>query len=99
MELAMSKRAIGLLTISAFSLAACATPRVDGNSELAKWGMQYGFKPYELAGKSVYCHAPVGGSGSFCVASSEMANLMAKNEPPPVPRNTGTVEGDVLAGR
>jgi hypothetical protein len=88
-----------LSAIATFTLAACASPRVAGNPDLEKWAGQYGFKPYALHAKDTYCHASIGGSGSFCVPSPEMVKLMANNQAPPMPRNTGTVEGDVQAGR
>lgn len=95
----MDKTLIGLLAIATIALPACATPRIEGIPELTKWSEQYGFTPYTVQGKDTYCHAPVGASGSFCIPSSEMVKLMANNEAPPVPRNAGTVEGDLQAGR
>jgi hypothetical protein len=70
--------------IATLTLTACMTPRVPANPDLAKWAKEYGYLPYTLHGQKVYCHAAVGFSGTFCVRSEELSQLMAKNEPPPV---------------
>jgi hypothetical protein len=72
-----------IFVIAALTLAACITPRMPANPDLAKWAKEYGYLPYGLHGQNVYCHGPVGFSGTFCVRSQELGNLMAKNEAPP----------------
>jgi hypothetical protein len=54
--------------------------------DLAKWAKQYGYLPYTQHGQKVYCHAPVGLSGTFCLPSETLGQFMAKNEAPPVPK-------------
>jgi hypothetical protein len=72
--------------IAAFILAACMTPRVPANPDLAKWAREYGYLPYTQHGRNVYCHASVGFSGTFCLPSGTLRDFMAKNEAPPVPK-------------
>ena len=78
--------------IAAVSLTACMTPRVPANPGLARWAKEYGYLPYTQHGRKVYCHAPVGFSGTFCPPSETLSRFMAKSEAPPVPKYLAGLE-------
>lgn len=62
------------LIFSAFTLAACATPRVATNAPLAAWARNYGYQPYALNGQFVYCDSGTG-NGANCITEDAMAWL------------------------
>jgi hypothetical protein len=77
--------------ITTFTLAACITPRLPANPDMAKWAKQHGYLPYTFRGQNVYCHEPVGYSGTFCLPSGTLSHFMAKNEAPPIPKDLPNV--------
>ena len=70
----MITRFVRLLAFSAFTLAACATPRVATNAPLAAWARGYGYQPYTLNGKYVYCDSTTA-KGANCITEDAMARL------------------------
>jgi hypothetical protein len=80
----MSMKLCCCFAIASLILAACITPRVPANPDLANWAKGYGYLPYTQHAQKVYCHAPVGFSGTFCLPSEALGGFMAKNEAPPV---------------
>jgi hypothetical protein len=62
------------LVFSAFTLAACATPRVATNAPLAAWARNFGYHPYALNGQYVYCDSG-SGNGANCITEDRMAWL------------------------
>lgn len=80
-QIAMITRFICVLTVSAFTLAACATPRVAANTPLAAWARNYGYQPYAMNGQYVYCDAGTG-NGANCITEDTMAWLKDNQREP-----------------
>jgi hypothetical protein len=74
-------RFICMLACSAFTLAACATPKVATNAPLAAWARNYGYQPYALNGHYVYCDSATG-KGTTCITEDEMAWLKDNQKEP-----------------
>jgi hypothetical protein len=77
----MNTRFICILAFSAFTLAACATPRVATNAPLAAWARGYGYQPYFLNGQYVYCDSGTGKDAN-CIPEDAMAWLMNNQREP-----------------
>jgi hypothetical protein len=90
----MNTRFTCVLALGIFGLAACVTPRTPDNPALAGWAGMYGYQPYSLSGKKVYCHSGVG-AGAICVPADEMALLRAKNEKPDFALHAVPVPGSI----
>jgi hypothetical protein len=70
----MTTRSIYFLTFSAFTLAACVTPKVATNAPLAAWARGYGYQPYTVNGQNMYCDSGAGNRAN-CITEDRMAWL------------------------
>jgi hypothetical protein len=70
----MITRIICFLAFNAFTLAACATPKVTADAPLAAWARNYGYQPYTLNGQHVYCDSGTA-KGANCITEDAMAWL------------------------
>jgi hypothetical protein len=78
----MMTRFICFLAFSAFTLAACATPRATTNTALAAWARDYGYQPYTLNGQYVYCDSGTA-KGAHCITEDAIASLKDNQMEPP----------------
>jgi hypothetical protein len=78
----MITRFICFLSFSAFTLAACATPRVTTNAPLTAWARNYGYQPYTLNGHYVYCDSGTS-NGANCITEDAMDSLKNNQIEPP----------------
>jgi len=78
----MITRFICFLAFSAFTLAACATPKVATDAPLAAWARGYGYQPYTLNSQYVYCDSETS-KDAHCITEDAIASLKDNQMEPP----------------